>query len=141
MGNNIRNLVTSCGGEIKFLDYENWIKSKDGSIIVSAEREFIIFLSQFTGPLRDNFTIAHELAHYVLHTKEGTEKEMLPLKADRNETDQIESECNYFAGALLMPKKEFKELYKKYNGNADYLSYVFNVSKAAVDVRTKVLGL
>ncbi|NPV01645.1 MAG: hypothetical protein HPY53_09720, partial [Brevinematales bacterium] len=33
IGNNIRNLVTSCGGEIKFLDYENWIKSKDGSII------------------------------------------------------------------------------------------------------------
>ncbi len=59
--------------------------------------------------VRQNFTIAHELGHFLLHDQE-------PLHVDRDfrvrlrgdlssqGTDEAEREANYFAASLLMPK-------------------------------------
>lgn len=58
------------------------------------------------------FIIAHEFGHYVLHPVKG--KDYLYRKREnvkgKNET---ENAADYFAAALLMPVKSFREEYKK----------------------------
>ena len=68
---------------------------------------------------RMHFTVAHEIGHLVLHTKNrliknGSHSSMLRTNDDvgDNELDKIEREADAFASYLLMPKKEvFKGFY------------------------------
>ncbi len=60
---------------------------------------------------RQNFTLAHELGHYLLHrslSPEGikcTSRDMLDWKSDHG---RIEAEANTFASYLLMPLDDFR---------------------------------
>ena len=54
---------------------------------------------------------------------------------------QREYEANNFAGKLLMPEKQFIEVFKKYRGNFDKISDVFGVSNCVCEVRDFNLGL
>lgn len=134
-------LISRLGGEINI---DNSNSYEDGSIIVNSPGVFSINLSQFTGLLRDRFTIAHEIGHYVLHSKYGE----IPLKAARYGQGQVETEANYFAAALLMPKNLFKEKFNDFNENStnEYsivqnLASYFLVSESSVSIRMKVLGV
>lgn len=58
---------------------------------------------------RQNFTIAHELGHYLLHDQENLHVDHEFLVRLRNDvssqgTDEAEREANFFAASLLMPK-------------------------------------
>lgn len=61
---------------------------------------------------RQNFTLAHELGHYLLHRHahprglQCTSRNMGDWSADRS---QIEAEANTFASYLLMPLDDFRE--------------------------------
>ena len=74
-----------------------------GAIYVHGRGDFDIVLPQFTSPLRDRFTIGHELGHYFLHSRQGER----PLVAYRQGSGRLEWEANWFAAGLLMPKDEF----------------------------------
>lgn len=59
---------------------------------------------------RQNFTIAHELGHFLLHDQEQLHVDhefRVRLRNDTSSkgTDEAEREANFFAAALLMPKK------------------------------------
>lgn len=64
---------------------------------------------------RQNFTIAHELGHMLLHDQEQLHIEQLHVDHEfrvrlRNDvssqgTDEAEQEANFFAASLLMPKQ------------------------------------
>jgi Zn-dependent peptidase ImmA (M78 family) len=103
-------------------------------------------------PLRQNFTICHELGHFLLHDPE-------PLHVDhefrvrlRNDvssqgTDVAEREANFFAASLLMPR-EFLEADLAEKDYVDLLddelvhslSRKYNVSTQALVNRLKNLG-
>ena len=62
-----------------------------------------------------------------------------------NETDEeqrrAEWEANWFAGAFLMPKAEFEQVFQKKGGSLSSVAAYFGVSGHAADVRAKTLGL
>lgn len=88
----IRDHVQSIGGTFR-VSYDS-----DLGLEVT-NTQFIIYLPWHQGILRDNFTIAHELGHFLLHTQ-GTGK---PVKIGRFEDNVQEKQANRFAGALLLP--------------------------------------
>lgn len=146
-GFSIESLVRKLGGRIEYR--EPMGNSRDAeSIRVNAERNFVIYLATDTSPLRDRFTIAHELAHYLLHYPQvveryGANSKMRATRfVDETKADLVraEWEANWFAAALLMPSEEFKELWDEHKGDA-YIASYFEVTKKAVDVRAKSLQL
>lgn len=127
----LSTIVTKLGGSIEYVNLEKWYKTQDASIVVHAPDSFQIYISNFTGFLRNRFSIAHELGHYFLHSNKGERK----IIAARNGSNPCEWEANWFAAAFLMPNEKFKEVIKKYNGDMDYVAAHFLVSRKAADVR------
>ena len=64
---------------------------------------------------RQRFTIAHEIAHYILHSEEAYIDEHLHIDLRSNKpgsaTKQEEDEANRFAGALLMPADQVRKAF------------------------------
>lgn len=137
----IREVITNLGGDWDVLQGDDFNKSNYGSIVVHGPNDFNIYLPQHTSILKDNFTIAHELGHYFLHSDQGD----IRIRANRFGTGRIEWEANWFAGSFLMPKEEIMRLYEEYTVKYDentsilILSKDFDVSPSAVEVRLKRL--
>ena len=113
------------------------------------------------GPLRQRFTIAHELGHYVLdHQRQGifvdTPEKYFTLFRDAKSAtgeDVQEREANAFAAALLIPRELLLEavtdLYKlgvdiTRQENFDLIEPLakrFHVSKLAMSIRLTNLDL
>src|ERR1017187_1460448 len=53
-----------------------------GTLEVRGQNQWTVYLPSHTGPVQDRFTLAHELGHYVLHSKFG----QIPLTASRTFT-------------------------------------------------------
>lgn len=70
----------------------------------------IFYNSAIASPGRRNFTLAHELGHYLLHRMMAG-NEIICEKSDMWEWDSAyrvrESEANQFASFLLMPRDDF----------------------------------
>ena len=137
----LRQLVGRMGGEIEIAEDPSDQEMDGGSLVIRGRRDFTIFLSPYTTPLRDNFTIAHELGHYVLHYVLADQHAAPPLCFARYGSSPIEWQANRFAAALLMPQEKFRETFRLCEGNIPLLSGLFDVSLPAVQVRAKSLGL
>lgn len=99
-------------------------------------------------PNRQRFTAAHELGHYMLHSK-GQDRLFVDRAYRRNVNsskglDSAEIEANSFAGNLLMPRALVKA-----HANAESISDLdicllalqFEVSEHAMTLRLAKLGL
>lgn len=113
------------------------------AIVVEPDKSFVIRLSSETGALRDNFTIAHELGHLLLHwPKVRKAHDGCGMRATRRVDESQDSlvrcewEANWFASAFLMPEADFREAY-----SVGVASETFGVTQAAVEVRAKTLGI
>lgn len=133
-GENPATLVRRLKGEIHYHDMDEWLH-EDGSIFVHGESDFDILLPHYTSPLRDRFTVAHELGHYFLHSNQGYQ----PIIAYRKGSTRIEWEANWFAAALLMPRADFKAVCDKTDDLA-VIATKFGVSIDAARVRRNALG-
>lgn len=127
-------LVEKIGGKIQHQALDS--SSETGVIEVRGKRDFTINLSPYSSGRRDRFTIAHELGHYVLHSRIGE----IPLVIGREGSDRVEWEANWFAAALLMPAREFTRLVTAGRSAASIAEH-FDVSETAVEVRRRSLGL
>ncbi len=118
-----------------------------GFIIIQDEKIFrydtnrLIVVNSNDAATRRRFTIAHELAHYVLHRDPGQ-----PLYAHRDagQNGGIETEANTFAGAVLMPEKAVRDAmsYKyRVSPATIYIAQNFLVSEDAARVRLQQLGI
>lgn len=90
-------------------------KSIDGALVRhSNKKEWgILFNTKITHPGRVNFTLAHELGHYMVHRHtiasdriECGQRDMLDENSGQR---NIEAEANTFAANLLMPNHDFRE--------------------------------
>lgn len=92
-----------------------------------------IYINRALSPERTTFTLAHEFGHLVLHS--GENKFRLDMRGAYNDEDsKEETEANYFAASLLMPKERFLLEYNRLKDEhlvADY----FGVSISAVRAR------
>jgi hypothetical protein len=104
---------------------------------------FRIRVNRHEAPARQRFTIAHEIAHYLLHREDigdGIEDSILYRSTL---SDAREAEANRLAADILMPKKFIRNELKDFGGPvnqeiAQTLAEKFEVSEAAMNIR---LGL
>lgn len=142
-GGDLMELVTRMGGSISYVDFWGGSSKSSGSIEIKDD-VFEIRLAHDTGLMRDRFTIAHELGHYVLHYLYPNQKQGKHIKwlvAERNGSGQVEREANWFAAAFLMPEEEYRKMYGQTGADHVALSTYFQVSMQASSIRAKVLGL
>lgn len=138
----MHELVKAFKGTVKVASPEDRQLDIHGTLEVRGKDDWTIYLASHTGPLQDRFTLAHEIGHYVLHSKMGNQ----PLRASRtfkltSSPDIAESEADTFAFALLMPREKVLEAAKKYGKNPFLLSAEFEVDPTIADMRLKSLNL
>ncbi len=90
---------------------------------------------------RKRFTIAHEIAHYVLH-RDKIGDGVLDNALYRSETlgERIEQQANRYAAAILMPRHQVQAAWAKGNHTAQALAAAFQVSPAVAEIRMRELG-
>jgi hypothetical protein len=138
IGDDVAEVVSKLGGTLFYLRRDEWLEHDTDTIVIRGPRDFDIRLLGSAGPLRQNFTIAHELGHYILHSRSG---KVAPMVAGRKGSTRVEWEANWFAASLLMPEKEFKMWALKPEVRDLTLSGVFGVSLEAVQVRKQALDI
>lgn len=127
--------VAKLRGRIAVSHSPSWTETDGGSLLIAAgAKSFIIRLSPLTSPLRDNFTIAHELGHYLLHYPHETPVAE-PVVFNRYGSDLVELQANRFAAAFLMPKDEFAQARRELRDDEYRLAAHFGVSRPAAAVR------
>jgi hypothetical protein len=142
-GGDLREVVRKLGGTIVHENLWGGGSTDSGSIEIK-DGKFEIRLAIATGPLRDRFTIAHELGHYILHylyRRQFLDDPINELVAQRYGASDAEREANQFAAAFLMPQEEYESVFKNCNGDNAVLSRHFGVSRIASEVRAQALGL
>lgn len=123
---------------------------------ISREGEIYVVYVNANQPLRrQRFTIAHEIGHFLKHKKyldqadeilNPAKKAILTRKNDgasaANDIEERRREyaADQFAGNLLMPEVNFKEVWLKAQCLKDVADY-FGVSEMAANVRAALLGL
>ncbi|MBB3937349.1 type II TA system antitoxin MqsA family protein [Aureimonas phyllosphaerae] len=102
---------------------------------------FLISVNGREHPHRQRFTIAHEVAHYVMHRDRignGITEPVLNRNLDGQ--DPIEREANAMAAELLMPENSLREAFAETNDAAE-LARRFKVSHESMGWRLFGLGL
>jgi Zn-dependent peptidase ImmA (M78 family) len=124
-------LVSRLSGQIKLVDT---LEGVVGALSVKGRQDFVITLPNFSSEVRDRFTIAHELGHFVLHSKLGR----IPMEVGRGGNDLGETEADVFAAAFLMNRNTFKKLSE--DGYSEIqLAQHFNVSVDDVQLRLRLI--
>lgn len=88
--------------------------------------------------VRQRFTLAHELGHFVLN--HGAAFRDNAANFNSYTTDYREYEANQFAAELLMPENAIDYFVRQSNLTVGQLAAKFNVSGAAMEFRLKNLG-
>ncbi len=111
------------------------------------DEDYIIFSNSSVILSREIFTVAHEIGHIVLEHVGPDTREIQDRHLDS--IDEAETEANYFAACLLMPKdklKEFIDLQFQKNSGFSILEVAaimstFNVSFETAVNRLESLGI
>ena len=123
--------------EKKVKGYIKWFSDKEKQ--ENAPFSARIYLnSNQTGTVK-NFTLAHEIGHLVLHKHADSFRIDLQDYSKEADPENQETEANYFAGVLLMPKDKLL-LAIRNSKNLEEVAKIFEVSKPAVESRLKWLG-
>lgn len=112
----------------------------------------VIGVNTSHSPTRQNFTIAHELGHLLLHDQEQLHLDRefrvrLRSEVSSQGTDEAEQEANFFAASLLMPRSfierdlENEESVDLIDDELIYsMARKYKVSAQAFAIRLKTLG-
>jgi len=104
-GADLAPLIERIQGKIQYLAPSD--ATEQSCITVNQDGSFVIELSPVLFPLQERIAIAHELGHFILHSKVGK----VPLTAHftpDKEDEEAEFEAQEFASAFLMPKEMFR---------------------------------
>jgi len=111
--------------------------SKDSSF--GTRTGFVIFVDEQESPVRQRFTAAHEIGHYIHH------RELIGSKLEDNYmlraeglSNWQEAEANRFAADLLMPRDLITDAMDRGITSVEQLAQHFRVSRVAMGIR---LGL
>lgn len=109
--------------------------------------EFVIRINRHEAKHRQRFTLAHELAHFLLHrdqiVAEGGWSENILLRAP-NQPIQIEYEANRLASDLVLPSPLLAKATSEYKGPMtseviEDLARRFGVSTAAMEIKLQMV--
>lgn len=125
-----------------------------GMLVVENDRGAIGYNSSHAR-VRQRFTVAHEIAHYLLHLKKNLRSQLfidpfVIFRRDDNSgtgNDREEVQANQFGAAILMPSTLVLKEIKKHGLDLDdedalaLLARRFRVSTVAMTYRLNTLGL
>jgi len=114
----------------------SWPDSMSGMIRKEGD-DCKIYVNKSHFETRRRFTIAHEIAHFILHKDligDGIVDDALYRS---NLSNKIEAQANSFAAEILMPWDLLNKYLPTYNNVSD-LARIFNVSKSAMSIRLGV---
>lgn len=117
-------------------DFSGLLIRKDGSSLIGVNNN--------EAPVRQRFTIAHELGHFCLHPQKDA---FVDYRKENSIRTPREREADMFAAALLMPRdrleKDFKRLAKDgfTEGNIQSLAEAYQTSEKAMKIRLLNLNL
>jgi Zn-dependent peptidase ImmA (M78 family) len=128
-------LVEFFGGSVKICE-----SFSDPSLTIYNEDRFEITLATGHSLTQDNWTIAREIGHYILHyNREYHEETDPPILFWRREREHMEWQSNRFAAAFTMPAEEFRKLWVEKPGNLYYLASHFEVPDDVVKIRSEYI--
>jgi len=152
---NIVQLANSFGlkvSDVELLPYERGFL--ENAPCFGSASGWVIKLNQKDRPETKNFTVAHELGHFILHKSRLVELDTIDGRMNRNmQSDAdpftylekrdgiMEAEANRFAALLLMPPNLFKPAYDRLSGDCKALEKLFFVTEQSVARRLRELGL
>ncbi len=123
--------------------------SQSGFIVYDENTKlFSITINANHGVKRQNFTMAHELAHYVLHKDIVMQRGQLDRDSSNlysNEDKILEREANRLAGNLLMPLQAIRDIISINNfdiNNQEHIQQIadiFVVSEEALKIQMRNL--
>ena len=106
----VRRLARCCGARI----FQEGQEGDLSGFLYRKGKEIVIGVNTDQAPVRQRFTIAHELGHLLLHDLDDLHVDhgfMVRLRSDVSSLglDNDEMEANRFAAELLMPTRFLKE--------------------------------
>ena len=122
---------------------ENLGKAASG-FLERINKTWYIYVNEYESVVRQRFTIAHELGHFILHKKDYINKTTIEYDQiffRKNELTQKEKEANDFAGEILMPKENVYQAIKDGKNTVNKLAEFFQVSSSAARYRAFKLNL
>jgi Zn-dependent peptidase ImmA (M78 family) len=142
----VEALAERVGAVIRYAPYDGRLSG----LIHRAGGHAVIGVNSLHSAVRQRFSIAHEIAHLILHEPELHVDEHA-FVAFRNPesskaSDPHEIEANQFAAALLMPPDLLRAAIQKLGNNPDVtdaiqtLAQDFQVSEEAMTIRLTSLG-
>lgn len=102
---------------------------------------FVIYINQADSPVRQRFSLAHEIAHFVLHRdliEQGVTDDTMYRSAELN--SYYEVQANQLAADILMPVR----LVRQYGiplASVSLMARQFQVSKKAMEIRLNGLKI
>lgn len=106
-----------------------------GAIVKNTEKdEYNIYIKKDDAQVRQRFTVAHEIGHYLLHKEKLEDEHYDDIMYRGNMSNEEEEEANYFAGCLLMNKEPLLKIYRLLKDKKE-LARMFEVSEAAMSIR------
>ncbi|XSG82496.1 MAG: ImmA/IrrE family metallo-endopeptidase [Methyloligella sp. ZOD6] len=108
--------------------------------------DFVIRVNRHEAKHRQRFTLAHELAHYLLHrdriVAEGGWSENVLLRS--GQPADVEYEANRLASDLVIPSAQLAEATAEYSGPmtgevVEDLARRFGVSTAAMEIKLQMM--
>ena len=125
------------GVPVKFAIFDATQSERISGFYDSEENEIVV--NREEAPLRQTFTIAHELGHKVLHEEwaRSSEYQVLLRNPQEQNRDFREKEADAFAANLLMPRFMMDEYYDR--SSVSELSRLFAVSVPAIRARLSFL--
>lgn len=112
-------------------------RTTSGFIERVGDDDWVIHINKWESPLRQKFTIAHELGHFVCHKNilmAGTHEDQILFRADQG-FDPIEQEASEYAANLLMPRETFARYISEGFNTIEELAKKFKLSSAAIRYR------
>jgi predicted transcriptional regulator len=105
--------------------------------VKSSQDRADIWINAFEHPVRQRFTLAHELGHLMLHPLGEEFRDDQTLAGGGKET-----QANEFAASLLMPFSMLHPIARAVGTDSRWLAGHFQVSEAAMDIRLqRMLGV
>lgn len=131
--NSLLDFADKAGVQVIETDLHNITASPSGAILYDdpgQKSKPIIFIQADMVDNRKTFTLAHELGHHFLH--EGDKLRVDDLDYSKDDKDTLEeSQANYFAASLLVPKDLFQKKMQE-DLSVDELANFFQVSPVVI---------
>lgn len=103
--------------------------------------DYTITVNDRHSATRQRFTVAHEIAHYILH-RDLIENGIVDneMYRDHRIGDEREYQANSYAASILMPHWLVRKAWMKGLRDARSIARAFDVSTAVAEIRIKELG-